>query len=281
MNVDDTHLMAYVDGNLSETHRMEVDTAVNESPELARRIADMRASMLPYARAFDRQALPRVPPGVIMCVEALACIDAKAPAPRSGAARLWLATAFIAGAFFCGTTLKLMSSDLGISLSSSGASAWVQAVASYQDLYSRETLVNVTEDPKLTEKVVHSMRQTDGLAVRIPDLRDVGLTFKRIQRLQFDGKPLAQIVYLPEHGEPIALCVINDARPAEAMHVQQHGDMKAVVWRQDRLNYVLLGKDRADLDSLGRRISSGNSAVLYGSASPGLALDNTAARGAG
>jgi hypothetical protein len=50
--------------------------------------------------------------------------------------------------------------------------------------------------------------------------------------------------YLPEHGEPIALCVTPDARPDELAHAQQIGEL-SVAWRRGNLGYVVLGNGPA------------------------------------
>ena len=44
MSIEDTLLMAYVDGELSAEGRREVEAAVTHSPELAERSSAMRAS---------------------------------------------------------------------------------------------------------------------------------------------------------------------------------------------------------------------------------------------
>jgi anti-sigma factor RsiW len=61
VSVDDTVLLAYVDGRLTPERRAEVDAVAATSPELAERLAAMQASVLPYVAAFDRQALPPIP----------------------------------------------------------------------------------------------------------------------------------------------------------------------------------------------------------------------------
>ena len=61
MGIDDTDLMAYVDGGLSQTRKAEVETAVATTPDLAERLRAMRASALPYATAFEAQVLPAPP----------------------------------------------------------------------------------------------------------------------------------------------------------------------------------------------------------------------------
>jgi anti-sigma factor RsiW len=61
VSIDDTVLLAYVDGQLTPERRSEVEAAATASPDLAARLAAMRASVLPYAAAFARQALPPIP----------------------------------------------------------------------------------------------------------------------------------------------------------------------------------------------------------------------------
>ncbi len=142
---------------------------------------------------------------------------------------------------------------------------WIQAVADYQQLYSRETLTSVTEDPQLTREIVENLHSADALAIQIPDLRSAGLAFKRVQRLNFHGQPVVQIVYLPEQGGgPVALCVTRDREPDASPQARQVGEMQTVAWRRGNLGYVLLGRgSQIDLSRLGHRIASGEAAPLY------------------
>jgi hypothetical protein len=74
-------------------------------------------------------------------------------------------------------------------------------------------------------------------------------------------------VYLPEQGEPVALCVTRDARPDEQPHAQQIGELSTVAWRHGELGYVLLGRGSAQaLMDLGRQIATGQTNSLYGRA---------------
>ncbi|RKE36299.1 hypothetical protein B0G76_2464 [Paraburkholderia sp. BL23I1N1] len=206
-------------------------------------------------------------------------VGAPASAPirsRLRVAPAWLAVAFVVGAFACGFVLRLGSgvgpaSTVGASVASvgtgvSGVSPWVMAAASYQQLYSRDTLANVESDPALVAKTVAQIRDDDGLAVRIPDLSAFGLTFKRVQRLRFNDKPLIQIVYLPKQGAPVALCVIKEAKPDANQATQQVASMTVVTWRQSELGYALIGPPHGlDLNALGDSISTRSAAPLFGS----------------
>jgi anti-sigma factor RsiW len=267
MGIDDTDLLAYVDGQLPQERRAEVDAAVASSPGVAARLNAMRASALPYATAFDAQVLPPLPPELSQRVG-----DLLSTYPQRGQRRAssWprLGVAFAAGVLCCAIVLKLLPSAAPRQAAAAQVSPWIKAVADYQQLYSRATLASVTEDPALSARVINDLRVNDGIAVVVPDLRNAALTFKRVQRLSFHDQPVVQMVYLPEHGEPIALCVTRDARPDETPHAQQIGEMSSVAWRRDNLAYVVLSKGQAQtLLELGRRIASGDISRLYGRSS--------------
>ncbi len=118
-----------------------------------------------------------------------------------------LAVAFVAGAFCCGLALRLVPQLAGggaltTASDDSGMTPWIKAAAGYQKLYTRDTVALLQPDMSTTATTVADIQQVDELPVRIPDLRSQGLTFKRVQRLRFHGKPLVQIVYLPGEGRP-------------------------------------------------------------------------------
>lgn len=266
MNVDDTLLLAYVDGELSADRRAEVEAAAAHSADVAERLAALRASALPYAAAFDRQLLPPIPPQLSKRIAELASVSASSDTPwrhRQGP-RLRLAAVFVAGAIISATMLKLVSERTPVTTVAATDSSWVKAIADYQTLYTRETIANVIEDRAVTEKVLVDLRQNDGMPVFIPDLSSVGLTFKRVQRLSFHNQAVVQIVYLPEHGDPVALCLTQDAQRDEVPHSREVSDMQTVAWRQGHVDYLLLARGmQLDLPEIGRRIARGQVANLY------------------
>jgi anti-sigma factor RsiW len=305
MKVDDVMLMAYVDGELDGESRREIERELAVSSELAGRIELFRASSLPYQDAFAHQKLPPVPESLTRKIAELARAHAGSPsAVQPGAAanpaandavtpsaagvppsvpvhsRMrsfapWLAVAFVAGAFSCGIALRLapgvLSGDLPAGsaskiASTQAASPWVMAAAGYQALYSRDT-VAVTADPAVSAKTVADIHEIDRLPVRVPDLSAQGLTFKRIQRLHFHDKPLVQIVYLPQKGGPVALCVVKDAKPDQSFAQLKVDGMDIVTWRQSELSYALIGTaGEVDLDKLGKLISERDVDAMFGQA---------------
>jgi anti-sigma factor RsiW len=267
MGIDDTDLLAYVDGRLPQTRKAELEAALAASPDAAARLHAMRASALPYATAFEAQVLPPLPPGLSRRLGDLLSAEARAERRR---ALMWprLAAAFAAGVLCCAIVVRSLPPSAPLPAAAAQVSPWIKAVADYQQLYSRATVASVTEDPALSARVLDDLQANDGIALVVPDLRSAALTFKRVQRLSFHDRPVVQMVYLPEHGDPIALCVTRDARPDEEPHAQQLGELNSIAWRQDNLGYVLLGRAPAQtLLDLGRHIASGDTGRLYGRSS--------------
>ncbi|WP_277183868.1 anti-sigma factor [Caballeronia sp. BR00000012568055] len=276
MNVDDSLLMSYVDGELSPEQRAEIEAAIAHSDELAARAAALQASMLPYRAAYDRQTVPPVPESLTRRIEELVSVSTpQARKAQRGGRRFamqWAAAAFVAGAICSGVLTGYLG---GFNPMKPGADPWVQSVADYQVLYGRDTVANLREDKANTEQVLADIHQRDGMPVDVPDLRQVGLKFKRVQRLNYHDRPLIQMVYLPERGDPVALCVIEENEGDAPVKSSQVGEMKTVTWRANRLAYVLLGKaPSVDLQVIGNSIASGKTAPLYSDGSADLSRDS-------
>lgn len=182
-----------------------------------------------------------------------------------------LAVAFVAGAFCCGLALRLVPQLAGgggaltTASDDSGMTPWIKAAAGYQKLYTRDTVALLQPDMSTTATTVADIQHVDELPVRIPDLRSQGLTFKRVQRLRFHGKPLVQIVYLPEKGDPVALCVLKEPKADAAPSNANVEGMNVVAWRRGEVGYALIGTPGAvDLDALGRQLYDGKVSATVG-----------------
>jgi anti-sigma factor RsiW len=314
MKLDDIVLMSYVDNELSAEMREQVEQEIHASKDVADRVALLEASRLPYREAFAQQELPAVPASLTKSIEDLIRTHADRPAaathpvedPRAGSANdtsiphdpgtpppapirsrlrvapAWLAVAFIAGAFFCGVALHFAPrSAVGPATTLASASMdtapWVQVAASYQQLYSRETVAQDSPDAATTARIIDAIHRDDSIAVRVPDLRAAGMTFVGVQRLRFHGRPLVQLVYLPEKGAPVALCVIKETKPDQAVSLHHINGMDVVTWRQAELGYALIGAPNgSDLAAVGKQIANDSFDQLLGSAqaSPNAGMDH-------
>lgn len=69
--IDDASLLAFFDGTLPPDEHSRVAQQIGTSPELTERMSMLHASELAYATAFDDQALPPLPAGLALNVDAL------------------------------------------------------------------------------------------------------------------------------------------------------------------------------------------------------------------
>lgn len=86
MTIDETLLMAYVDGELPPAQRAEVEALVARDPDAAALVAALEASKLDYAGAFAAQPLPPVPESLVRSVDALIASHRAGTMPGAGAA---------------------------------------------------------------------------------------------------------------------------------------------------------------------------------------------------
>lgn len=197
---------------------------------------------------------------------------------RMRIAPAWLAVAFVGGAFCCGVVLRLApgvgfneagktsGNTTTVAAATMGSLPWVQVAASYQQLYSRDTVAHLWPDSSDAQSTVNEIRNEDGIALRVPDLSKAGLRFIRVQRLKFHGRPLVQIIYLPQKGDPVALCVIKENKANQSVASQSIDTMNVVTWRESNLGYALIGAtSNGDLAPLGKEIAERRFDPLFGS----------------
>lgn len=85
MTIDETLLMAYVDGELPPAQRAEVEALVARDADAAALVAALEASKLDYAGAFAAQPLPPVPESLVRSVDALIASHRAGTAPGAAA----------------------------------------------------------------------------------------------------------------------------------------------------------------------------------------------------
>lgn len=262
MNVDDRVLMSYVDGQLSVDARVAAEATMVASTDVAVRVAALRASCLPYRAAFEHGQQPAIPTTLVDRVDQLVTVSRGPRQADAGKSLRLMLASLAAGIVFCTATLG---SPPSMWAPPSVAEPWIEAVADYQSLYGRETVETLSEDSRATETALARLRQTMAPRLNIPNLLPHGLVFKRLQQLDFQGQPLVQVVYLPQTGKPVALCIIEEAKPDKDVRVQPIAGMQSATWRRDHLAYVLLTPNPAiDIDRVAREIASGTVASSYG-----------------
>jgi anti-sigma factor RsiW len=278
--IDDARLLAYVDGELPPEDYAAVEVALRQSAGARVKVDLLRASRVDCAAAFASQPPPPVPESLWLSIDALlhtrrnetATYDMALQPKRVRPTNLqrgvprWLAAACTVSAFAGGVLIHPGTRADGSpqTTASSDVSPWVTAAVGYQKLFTRETVAYVKDDAATLRTIVSDIREHDHLPLRIPDLSSAGLTFKAMQRLRFNDKPLLQIVYLPKSGPPVALCVTKDARPDHPVGMRTVDSVDVAMWRQAELSYALIGNPQGvNLAELGKRISNADVRPLF------------------
>jgi hypothetical protein len=118
---------------------------------------------------------------------------------------------------------------------------WRSVVASYMSLYSTLTLSHLALDPAMLDAQVASVSQVLALSMNRKDITLPGLEFKRVQMLQFKGKPLAQFAYLDSASQPLALCVFANSTGAALPQLEQRRGMNVVFWSTASHSFLVIG----------------------------------------
>ena len=116
-------------------------------------------------------------------------------------------------------------------------------VANYQVLYGKATLA--TAAPNAAEAADQVARISDALGLDLTALPEPeGLTFKRAQLLEFNGRPLVQIAYVDGEGTPIALCILSSDKPAsDSVDLAALQGLGSASWNSDGFGFLLIGGD--------------------------------------
>jgi anti-sigma factor RsiW len=248
MIVDDNVLLAYADNALPPAQRAAVDALLPHNNELREQVRLLQASRLPYQAAFAAQALPPMPQHlqnkIMKMTRASAAPSAPAANATSAGRTQWKMFGGMAAAVLLGIGLHAGSGYLQNSNTSN--TGWIAEVASYQRFYVRDTVQFVQADAAASRTAMNDLYQRDHIRVDIPDLSTLGLQFKRVQRLGFGERPLMQMVYLPQQGNPVALCVMPENGADTAPHPLKVNNMNTVAWRRAGLAYVLVADGASD-----------------------------------
>lgn len=234
MTFSDETLSAYLEGTLDETQSRAIEAAVEHDTELERRLMALDPLAPVIQDVFEK--IPADVPKIDLP-------EPKAQNSNSSVLRLVAVAASTAIAAFAITFWATRPAELG----------WVQRAAIYQSLYVPETIAPLDNSQVSLDQQFEMAEAELGRSLNRETLEALpGLELKRAQVLSFKGKPLIQIVFADEQGQPFAFCVIRqgpNAPPAEIKHAVLSG-LATATWAQDGYGYMLLGSSaQADLNS--------------------------------
>ena len=253
---NDEMLVAHIDGELEAAEHAAVEAAISADPDVAARYEILCRSRLPYAESFE--LLLRQAP--IEKLEARLAAASSMPDMRSRQQQTTIGRrGLIAAALGCLVTgIALDRAFIAVNsqtVADDAGADWRAEVAEYLALYTPETLRNMTIDAPKREAQLRHASERLGLQLD-PFAMNLGrLEMRRTQILEYDGKPLGQIMYLdPEHG-PVALCIIASTGGPTRMHTEQRAGLNLVYWSSDTHAFVMAARNPvADLHARAQEI---------------------------
>ncbi|WP_299408323.1 hypothetical protein [uncultured Roseobacter sp.] len=222
-HITDEDLTAYLDDEVTAELRARIETALQVDPAVKARltvltldIASLRRDML--------ASYPPAPPLPEMPV-----------APNAHSSTGIFATGLVAGLAISGIVFASFLAQ------PKPAEGWAGFVASYQMLYTAETLDVVDQSDADTRAQLQRVSAAVDLDLSILPEID-GLTLKRAQVLGFRGQPLVQIAYQDADGTPVALCIIlADGQAPLALTEGEARGLQTVRWNRDAHGFLLIG----------------------------------------
>ena len=269
----EVRLSAYLDGQLPEAEMNEIDGILARNDEARTVFEKLKLGSEFGARAFDRLLQEPVPLELVRGIKqagkaddtpsGIAAIPAgaipsqrrsTAPWPRTIAASLAL--------FAVGGALGYMigeRSDTGVPLHLAAARTWLDDIADYHRIYSRQTRHLVEVPASESAHIAEWLAQSTGVAFTLPDLSGQNLTFEGARLLVAGGKPTAQLIYRDADGEIFAICFLQSdtAGGGTGLTETMRNDIGLVSWQKGNAAYVVVGPSAdPDLERLAETVFS-------------------------
>lgn len=237
MTIPEEKLLAYVDGRLSAEEADALAREIAGDTEAEALVADLRKSALPYREAVE--TLVHVPD--LSGIEASMAATARSTGTTSAGGGLYRFAGMAAAVVIVFAAGLLAGPHLlGPSAPEKTKWAvWVDRIANYQALYSRDTLYMPTPPAQRRQWQMTRVSKALGNTVAAPDLSDASYKYARLYAI--DGEALAQIAYLPDKGEPFSLCLMKTAKADHGPRYTQAHGMNVATWRHGGVAYVIVG----------------------------------------
>jgi anti-sigma factor RsiW len=257
----EVRLSAYLDGQLPEAEMNEIDGILAEDDRARGVFEKLKLGSEFGARAFDKLLNEPVPLELVRGIkEASAERDASDETPPATFASLKPLAKPVAMAFgswpralAASLVLLLAGGAVGYTIGDkqdnvapvqiASARTWLDEIADYHRIYSRQTRHLVEVPASEREHIVEWLAASTGVTFNLPDLSQDDLTFEGARLLVAAGKPTAQLLYRDAENEIIAICFLQ-SDPVEgttALTDSMRNDIGLVSWQKGNASFVVVG----------------------------------------
>ncbi|WP_170418901.1 hypothetical protein [Ruegeria atlantica] len=235
MKFSDETLKAYLEGNANVAEAAAIEAAVETDPALEQRLMGLDPLAPVVHSVFEN--IPADAPQI----ELPESVPVYAAQTSGGLWRLMAVAASVAVVAVSATFWATRPEPMG----------WAEQAAIYQSLYSPDTIASLDSSPAALDAQFAQAEAQLGRSLNQDALEVLpGLELKRAQILSFKGKPLIQVVFADDQGQPLAFCVIRqgEGAPAKDVKLAAISGVATATWAQDGYGYMLIGSsEQTDL----------------------------------
>lgn len=236
--LDDAVLAAYVDGELTPDQLAEVEKALIHDPQARRKVTRMREVKALLRSTCAEENYQDVPDRLLRSLRPKRQSGTRMPVwVRQAVAAVFLLSAY------AGVDHLIHSRWHYHPVSAEDPqNAMLDEIAEYHAIYARETehLAEVPAERK--DHIEEWLGDRLGRKFLVPDLSDFGLVFAGARLLAIARQPVAQLLYTPEHGAPIAVCVTFGDDADTPLDVSRREGMNLGLWKEGGYVYVVVGE---------------------------------------
>lgn len=228
--VTEAELHAYVDGELPEARRRDIEAYLDHHPEDAARLAAYRRQNDALRELFDPVLDEPVPQRLL---------GRRAGRWRPAAAVAWLALGALLGWF---------ARDLGQPELRAELPAWAKRAAIAHVVYAPEVRHPVEVPAEQETHLVNWLSKRLGTPLKIPHLADLGYGLVGGRLLPGERGPVAQFMYQDGRGQRLTLYVrvnAEDSRETAFRFARENG-VGVFYWLDRKLGYALSGEVAKD-----------------------------------
>lgn len=234
-HMDEWALHAYVDDELSEEQRAEVEALMARDPEAARKVAGWKRQRELLKAAFNGALDEPVPQQLAAALRERAAPSRLTPWLAMAAAVLLLVFGGLGGWFLRGETAPAIVADLG-----------QQAIEAHT-VYAVEIRHPVEVPGADKDHLQAWLTKRVGTAFKVPDLTEQGYALLGGRLLSGDAGPAAMLMYEDQQGQRVSVVLSAPGTDMEtALKVQQQGKLTACTWQDGKLAVAVAGEMARD-----------------------------------
>jgi anti-sigma factor RsiW len=254
---NDALLVAYLDGELEPEAHQKLERRLRTEAALSARLAALAEGSAPLRSSFDAmlEAAPRA-----RLDAAFAAALARAPRRReyrfremllaAAAALLLLIGGGVAGYFIAKPPGGIFEE------ADEFEEEWIAAVAGQLSLYEGAAVASIPVNDAEQQARLSKLGEVLKLDLSQPRVAFEGLTLKRVELLNFQGRKVGELLYASEQG-PVALCIMAEPGGEGEGEVEGRDGLNFMYWAASGRRFLLIGAvPEKTIDALANTIVS-------------------------